>query len=373
VRALRHLLVVAVACFPAVLQAQNIGMGHTYDSVEAMALSVTTTFKDGVVVRTDRVGGGDLQTTLRDAEGRVVARLEAFRTQGELRVDIGTDGAARQFVARAQRPLTADWANVQLYRTWTEVSASPDKRNGRTGLLIWNGDFLTTPRSHSAIEALTRDAAAVDVSRVVTDFGDIEVRSFRHYDFVAETPTFTTGLFAPAGDALVTMAWYEEAQTLAWRTPDGAINRVGPKTMPTGWTFQPNAAWANVQAFSFYRHAAEHGRLTPQPVGRDRSVAANADMDGCTGLHWLDNTIFRACCDDHDRCYIAENPDCTAWSWLWPGSWDCFMCNLNAVFCFLTGGGGGKTDPWNPPLGDSDGECAAGQPLGCPASCRSCG
>jgi hypothetical protein len=372
VKSIRRFLAVAVLCFPAVLQAQNIGMGHTYESVEALALSVTTTFRDGVVVRTDRVGGGDLQTTLRNAEGDVVARLDAFRAKGELRFDVSDDNLARQYVARTDRPLTADWANVQLYRTWNDVTASPSHRAGRTGLLVWNGDFLTTPKGRSAVQALTRDDAAADVARVVTDFGGIEVRSSRRYDAVAETATFTTGLFAAEGNALVTMAWYGEVQTLAWRMPDGTVGRVGSQTIPAGWTFQPNEAWANVQAFSFYRHAAEEGRLTPRPVGREqRTVVADADMDGCTGLHWLDQTIFRECCDTHDRCYMKEDPDCTAFSWIWPGSWNCFLCNLQAVWCFITGGGG-KGDPWQPPLGDNS-ECQAGDPLGCPASCRSCG
>ena len=63
--------------------------------------------------------------------------------------------------------------------------------------------------------------------------------------------------------------------------------------------------------------------------------------DGCTGLHWLDGSIFRPCCDQHDLCFEKDcsNP-CTKWSWLkvWD-RWECTACNIQAVLCFVTGGG----------------------------------
>jgi hypothetical protein len=65
--------------------------------------------------------------------------------------------------------------------------------------------------------------------------------------------------------------------------------------------------------------------------------------DGCTGLHWLDGTIFRPCCDKHDECFEKDcDRECTKWSWIkiWE-RWDCVACNIAAVLCFATGGGGG--------------------------------
>ena len=67
--------------------------------------------------------------------------------------------------------------------------------------------------------------------------------------------------------------------------------------------------------------------------------------DGCTGLHWLDGSIFRPCCDRHDICFEKGCPDsaaCTWWSWIkfWD-RWECTACNIAAVVCFVTGNGGG--------------------------------
>jgi hypothetical protein len=63
--------------------------------------------------------------------------------------------------------------------------------------------------------------------------------------------------------------------------------------------------------------------------------------DGCTGMHWLDGSLFRPCCDQHDLCFEKDcsNP-CTKWSWLkvWD-RWECTACNIQAVLCFATGGG----------------------------------
>ena len=61
-----------------------------------------------------------------------------------------------------------------------------------------------------------------------------------------------------------------------------------------------------------------------------------ADTAGCDGLHWLDGTIFRPCCDAHDICYAKSG--CNQWSWWWPSfmSWNCSVCNSVAVYCFYS-------------------------------------
>jgi hypothetical protein len=105
------------------------------------------------------------------------------------------------------------------------------------------------------------------------------------------------------------------------------------------------------------------GARTPSPAfratgpsfgfGRTTTYASGAAFgqqpcdgvsDGCTGLHWLDGSIFRPCCDRHDLCFEKDcSQPCTKWSWLMPWArWECTACNMAAVFCFVTGGGGGS-------------------------------
>jgi hypothetical protein len=373
---LHRLVAIAVFIFPAVLSAQNIHMGHTYEETEARALSVTTTFIDGSIARTERSADGELRTVLRDAAGAVQARLESNRAKSELRLRVlSEDGrrGERVFVAQFGSNLSGDWANVQLHRTWSEASGSVAAGAAATPRLVWRGDFLALDKLRISTEALTRDTAADSIASVTTDFGEVEVRSRRNSPHENE-PTFTTGLFLPGGNrSLVALVWFEETQTLVWRQPDGTYGEVGPQTMPGGWTFRPNQAWANVQAFSFYRFAFEHGKMTPA-APRERSadglsVGVNADYDGCTGLSWLDGTIYRACCDEHDRCYNKQEPNCTAWSWIWPGSWHCFMCNVRIVSCFITTFGNTKKT-YGGVLGEGE-ECVYDW-LGCPASCSNC-
>jgi hypothetical protein len=111
--------------------------------------------------------------------------------------------------------------------------------------------------------------------------------------------------------------------------------------------------WANVQALAFFTF---HSRLAKNGTG---SVAANrsqprtwnqklldaivrpvnANEPGCDGLHWLDGSVFRPCCDAHDICYAKAG--CDAYSWYWPPSmsWSCTACNAAAVYCFYSLGG----------------------------------
>jgi hypothetical protein len=126
-----------------------------------------------------------------------------------------------------------------------------------------------------------------------------------------------------------------------------------------GWNFTPTMAWANVQALAFYETHAKRkadqlaGNRTDCPGAAGQPTLARAltnaldfmapklqaNTPGCDWLHWLDNTILRACCDDHDKCY--EKYGCSYLSWFLPtifNDWQCEACNGAAVFCFATSG-----------------------------------
>jgi hypothetical protein len=102
----------------------------------------------------------------------------------------------------------------------------------------------------------------------------------------------------------------------------------------------------NIQAIAFHHFKTR--------IDRDRFVARgapgvfdkvrqfiapvlHADEPGCDGLHWLDGTIFRFCCDVHDACYAKYGCSSRSWWQVW-SSWSCNMCNFWVVDCFESGG-----------------------------------
>jgi hypothetical protein len=72
--------------------------------------------------------------------------------------------------------------------------------------------------------------------------------------------------------------------------------------------------------------------------------------DGCTGLHFLDGSIFEECCNTHDKCferYWEKGDCCEAWSWFFPNPfWRCARCNFSVVRCFATAGEGRWEEVW---------------------------
>ena len=104
----------------------------------------------------------------------------------------------------------------------------------------------------------------------------------------------------------------------------------------------PDLAWNNVQAAAFLRM---HRQIKQQAALARQGVFArlaglvvptlHANDPGCDNLHWLDNTIFRPCCDIHDRCYAKYGCSAQTW-WQWWSSWKCDYCNMAVVWCFET-------------------------------------
>ena len=142
-------------------------------------------------------------------------------------------------------------------------------------------------------------------------------------------------------------------QVLAWRFPgltEGFLTRQRLRAID-GWTFTPSMAWANIQALPFYefhRLMKTQGFVAHGEIRRNwlqRGVEAvfptvYANDPGCDNLHWLDDSIFRPCCDRHDQCFAKYG--CSSWSWFFliaSPSWSCSTCNQVAVICFGSGGG----------------------------------
>jgi hypothetical protein len=233
-------------------------------------------------------------------------------------------------------------------------------------------------------------------SRVTMDFGDFVTDSFR--DPVVPPnmrqtgtaySTFHTVLRDAAGQDIGILRWFDEQQVLVWRINNlGAYGEglVTPKRLERigGWPFIPDMVWSGIQALAFRDSAL---RSQSRDLARMKSLrvttlgllpkinSCDGLPDGCTGLHFLDGTVYQDCCDQHDICYEYNPPDgcCSAWSWIFPNSWHCLTCNIEVVYCFLTtslSGGGGSGGGG---LRGGDGGCSTGGTTAwCPPECFSC-
>jgi hypothetical protein len=317
--------------------------GATYHWLEGQAVRVTTRFSDAVAI-TERVTGGDLKTILTDMVGNEVASLAVDRV--ELAADvIEFRSAGGHQIRAAGRPNlrpTLDWGNRQIYVLWK------DSPTAGGAALEWRDDLIRA-RGTRAIDV---DRAAMQIR---TDWAD-------GFSAVAERATgarrnMLTG--APVrGTVLVSRLtrhnvevgssrWYPEEQVFMWSFPGLTQGYMDSQRLAEtgGWPFTPDFSWANVQGFAFhYLHTLvatqgfvasneRRGRTWKDSIAAFLMPTVLANEPGCDGLHWLDRTIFRPCCDAHDRCY--EKYDCTwkSW-WQWWSSWRCDMCNVGATFCF---------------------------------------
>jgi hypothetical protein len=319
--------------------------GATYQWLDERAIRVTTTFVDAVVV-TERVPGGDLRTRLSDNSGRELGEFAVDR------VGAGSDvltfkNGEEQFVRASGRPgapPTLDWSNRQAYVMWK------DKATETTVSLEWQGDLIRA-----------RAGPPVDFRRntleVRTDWLDgISAKATRT---AGQRPHPKTG--APSrgtsfesrltrDNAEVGRSrWYPEEQVYVWSIPGltkGYLDADRLKDIG-GWTFSPDLAWVNVQNYAFhYFHTliATQGFVSGAPPPARSWLARLADAvaptvyaneAGCDGLHYLDLTIIRPCCDAHDKCY--EKYGCTWKSWweFW-SSWKCTGCNIVVTICIMS-------------------------------------
>jgi hypothetical protein len=228
--------------------------------------------------------------------------------------------------------------------------------------------------------------------------------------------------------------WFDTAQVLTWKIEGGSQGVILPERMRGGWTFTPSMAWANVQAYQFATQAAKTldpgepfagaasglpgagtgiapfaqiaRAVAPLPsaalavsgamartvlsdvpalngswgrgwtFGGRAAKATAVNEPGCDNLHWLDGSIFRACCDQHDRCY--ETNGCSSSSWWWPfsGTWSCQRCNAQVAYCFCTLSNpaycGGSVGTLGGDGGAGGGGCSSVAGGFCPIECQTC-
>jgi hypothetical protein len=320
--------------------------GATYRWLDQRAVRVVTTFTDAVAI-TERVPGGDLKTRLSDTAGRDLAEFAVDRDSGS---DVLSFRSADQGALRASgRPgaePTLDWSNRQVYAMWK------DKAEAAGASLEWQSGLVRA-----------RGARPVDFDRET-----IAVQTEWFDGFVARSTRSVGRRANPKTGAVVRgtslesrltrdnvdvgkSRWYPEEQIYVWSVPGLTSGDIDVDRMKAvgGWTFTPDLAWTNIQTYAFhYFHTlvATQGFVARSHAPRPKwlSQFTNAVMPtlvanepGCDGLHWLDNTIYRPCCDIHDRCYSKYGCSSRSW-WEWWSSWRCTGCNVVAVVCMSTRG-----------------------------------
>ena len=318
-------------------------LGPTYHFLERKAVRVTTSYEDAVAVA-ERGVDGDFRTHLRDRGGNELSQVAVDHDgAGASRLEVSAGGERLFTQPRADIRPTLDWANLQAYGLWKDRPSAP-------GEVEWQGGFVrrSGPRAgrldDRPVETETEFESGV---KVVTAKNSREIQVAPR---VRRRPTFISRVVSN-GVEVGTIRWYESEKVLAWDYPGLSKGFVNPERLKDGggWTFAPTMAWANVQGLAFYefhsRLKARGGVAAATPGLLDRALqavapAVSADA-GCDGMHWLDGSVLRPCCDTHDRCY-ERNSGCSARSWYWVpwwgNSWSCSVCNTAATLCFLTGG-----------------------------------
>ena len=323
--------------------------GATYYWLEGRARKVTVQFRDATAV-TEREADGSISTRLTDKAGNDLATFQVSHL-GSSTDTLEYRPRGRSAVVAA-RPLdvhaTSAWAGRQAYQLWK------DRVGDGSPALDWQGGLMRAAGSRRG--GLDDDTEQIDtewpdgVTAVVTK----QAGPRRHVMTGAPiTGHSITTRLQQGGRTIGTVVWFAEERVLAWKLPgissgyldDARLKKIG------GWPFVPDMAWAGLQGFAFqyfHQQIAARAGVEGAGVGWAQRIAAFfvprllANEPGCDNLHWLDGTIFRYCCDLHDRCYETYGCSSSTW-WRWWNSWTCDACNVGALFCFV--------DVGSPPYG----------------------
>lgn len=339
--------------------------GNTYHSLERMASHVKTRFHDGTTITSDRTVDGQLSAHVHDAAGNEVAKLKVVPVDAANdNLDFTpNDGPPIHTPRRANLRPTLDWSNAQAYSLWQDR-----KKLQANSQLEWQ-DTLVRPRG-SARRDVKNDADSIESTYQNGLVAVAARRTATHQSYLTGKsvtgPVLVTN-FTQDGNHIGQTQWWPDEQTLAWSFPgltkDEFISASHLKALYGGWTFTPDLAWMNVQALAFHEFGAlvqQHKSANAERNNRWYNRAwqwvaptAQADEPGCDYLHYLDGTIYRFCCDNHDQCY--QSSACTSsswWVWNWGISWQCDFCNFGAVLCFGSGAAYPGHVFWPYPPGD---------------------
>jgi hypothetical protein len=325
--------------------ADRTDRGATYYWLEGQAARTSTTFVDATVI-SERGADGDVSTRVTDLQGNELARLHVDRvgSADSVLVFQPATGDVLRANARAGLRTPLDWGNEQAYSLWKDGTGASGKR------LVWQEDFMRPA-------GMPRRDLKKAITEMRTDWnGGLSARAIRkpgpHTNLITGAVSNSDALLTvfTRDDLIVgTTIYYPDDKLFVWRFPGLTEGSVDPSQLEEvgGWQFTPDMAWTNVQSFAFHQFHTrvveqnQAARADPGWLGKLAGLVVptlSADA-GCDGLHWLDSSIFRPCCDSHDYCYEKRGCSSRSWWQFW-SSWQCDGCNLMVVSCFSSGGRG---------------------------------
>jgi hypothetical protein len=320
--------------------------GETYYTLESRIRRQTTHAADATSIVTERLVDGDVESTLRDGAGNEAGRFKIdLIDSGSHVLELRTpDGDISQAADESGARPTLERAQRQVYALWKDgVRKLSGRLQWRQDLMRASGAPATGPSDIRSIESVwdngfvTTTAYAPSVTHQVADGKIVHGEAL-----IAE--------LTKDGVRIGGANWFPRDQVLVWDLPGVTTGWFDATNLATlgGWQFTPDAQWLNIQLMAFYDFAQSkpprNASLRTQPTIGERIWNAieprlRADEPGCDDLHWLDGTIYRACCDVHDYCYAKAGCTQSSW-WTWTTSWTCDLCNIDVVYCFATNGAG---------------------------------
>lgn len=328
--------------------------GATYYWLEGLARRVTVQFPDAIAV-TDRGADGAIRTHLTDLARNELATFEVSHAGMSQDLLVYRTGSRTPLAAarRADIHATLDWSGRQAYRLWTDMKAGD-------GPFEWRDGFMRRAGTPKRLADDDTERITVEFPEGLTATVTRQAGARRHVmtGAMLSRAHVVVSRFTQNGVAVGYVAWYPEEQVLSWDFPNVTTGYLDPTRLKRagGWTFAPDMAWTAMQGFAFehfHEQIASRGFVARNQAapGLPARLAAffvpslAANEPGCDDLHWLDGTMFRYCCDEHDQCYEKDGCDASSW-WVWWKSWSCDYCNATVIVCFYDAGSAPWGSPW---------------------------
>ncbi len=320
--------------------------GATYYALESQTVRLTTKFRDGHSAVAERGLIGDVRTTLKDQAGNERSRLRLNRIDGAhdtLSYEPSGGTPVQALSDPALVKPTLDWATRQAYGF---------DKDGTTNLVWDRGTMRPRSGARRDVESEVNELETVWANGLVAKltrqtYSRREISKGRFVQGPVLVSTLTQH-----GVSVGTAVWFEKDRVFAYTLPGLMPNSViiGAEELKAnygGWPFTPDSTWLNLQLI-----AAHHFRTL---MAKDGTVARNcgpakpnrlaqffmptvlANEPGCDDFHWLDGSLVRPCCDNHDLCYSKNGCSSSSWWQVWT-SWSCNVCNLTVVGCFFASG-----------------------------------